>query len=71
MFYNPHLSPVQESDSFKKKKKLLEEIEKESNKKLQKMIEIICSNNDSLKRNYERFMQYHHNFFINVIRRIV
>jgi len=66
MFYKSHLSPTQTYDSFEKKKKLLEEIEKDSNKKLHKMIEIICSKNDSLKRNYERFMQYHHNLFVNV-----
>lgn len=67
LFLNPHMSPINRpEDSQEKKRKMMEKIEKDSNEKLQKMTEIIFSNNDSLKRNYERFMRYQHNFFMNV-----
>jgi len=63
----PHHSPINRyQETYEKKKKMLEKIQQDSNEKLQKMTEIIFSNNDSLKRNYEKFMRYQHNFFVNV-----
>lgn len=55
-----------EWESCEKKKKLRRKIEQDSNEKLQKMTEIIFSNNNSLKRNYEKFMRYHHDYFMSV-----
>ena len=67
MFLEPQLSPINRySNSFQKKKKMMEKIQQDSNEKLQKMTENIFSNNDSLKRNYEKFMNYQHNLFVNV-----
>ena len=67
MFMNTQMSPINHSqESCEKKRRLMERIEQDSNEKLQIMTEIIFSNNDSLKRNYEKFMRYHHNYFMNV-----
>ena len=52
--------------SIKKENEKRKKIEEEPNQNVKKMSEIIFDNNDSLKRDYERFMTYQHNFFMNV-----
>lgn len=67
LFLGMHKSPVRKrQDSSEKKREQRRKIEEDSNEKLQKMTEIIFSNNDSLKRNYEKFMRYQHDYFMSV-----